>query len=163
LAVSLALSVAAPAAAQVQTGSILVRAADQQGAVMPGVTVTITSSVLVAGSMTAVTDAGGVFRFPSLVPGTYGVKMELTGFQTVNREARLSDKVTAAILETIASNQLKPGDLLPPEWMRLTAGVEGLTGILMCGWSTGFFFAVVSPMFEAKARPVTATAVPSIK
>lgn len=36
-------------------------------------------------------------------------------FQTVNREARLSDKVTAAILETIASNQLKPGDLLPPE------------------------------------------------
>ena len=86
LAVSLALSVAAPAAAQVQTGSILVRAADQQGAVMPGVTVTITSSVLVAGSMTGVTDAGGVFRFPSLVPGTYGVKMELTGFQTVNRE-----------------------------------------------------------------------------
>jgi GntR family transcriptional repressor for pyruvate dehydrogenase complex len=36
-------------------------------------------------------------------------------FQTVNREARLSDKVTAAILETIASNQLKPGDPLPPE------------------------------------------------
>jgi GntR family transcriptional repressor for pyruvate dehydrogenase complex len=36
-------------------------------------------------------------------------------FQAVNREARLSDKVTAAILDTIASNQLKPGDLLPPE------------------------------------------------
>jgi len=86
LAVSLALSVAAPAAAQVQTGSILVRAVDEQGAVVPGVTVTITSSVLVAGSMNGVTDAGGVFRFPSLVPGTYVVKMELTGFQTINRE-----------------------------------------------------------------------------
>jgi GntR family transcriptional repressor for pyruvate dehydrogenase complex len=36
-------------------------------------------------------------------------------FQAINREARLSDKVTEAILETIASNQLKPGDLLPPE------------------------------------------------
>jgi len=36
-------------------------------------------------------------------------------FQAVNREARLSDKVTAAILETIASNQLQPGDPLPPE------------------------------------------------
>ena len=36
-------------------------------------------------------------------------------FQTINREARLSDKVTEAILETIASNQLKPGDPLPPE------------------------------------------------
>ena len=40
------------------------------------------------------------------------------------------------------------GDLvLPPEW-RLVGGVEALTGILMCGWSTGFFFAVVSRMFE---------------
>ena len=80
------LTAAVPAMAQVQTGSILVRAVDEQGAVMPGVTVTITSSVLVAGSMTGVTDAGGIFRFPSLVPGTYVVKMELTGFQTINRE-----------------------------------------------------------------------------
>jgi hypothetical protein len=36
------------------------------------------------------------------------------------------------------------GDLVPPHQWRLLAGVEGLTGILMCGWSTGFFFAVVS-------------------
>ena len=35
------------------------------------------------------------------------------------------------------------GDIvLPPDW-RLVGGVEALTGILMCGWSTGFFFAVV--------------------
>ena len=54
LAVSIALTVAAPAAAQVQTGSILVRAVDEQGAVVPGATVTITSPVLVAGSMTGV-------------------------------------------------------------------------------------------------------------
>jgi hypothetical protein len=42
------------------------------------------------------------------------------------------------------------GDLvLPPEW-RLLGAVEALTGILMCGWSTGFFFAVVSRMFEER-------------
>jgi hypothetical protein len=36
------------------------------------------------------------------------------------------------------------GDLvLPTDW-RLVGAVEALTGILMCGWSTGFFFAVVS-------------------
>jgi hypothetical protein len=36
------------------------------------------------------------------------------------------------------------GDLvLPKEW-RLLGAVEGLTGILMCGLSTGLFFAVVS-------------------
>ena len=49
------------------------------------------------------------------------------------------------------------GDLvLPNEW-RLVGGVEALTGILMCGWSTGFFFAVVSQLFGAKAKPVDPT------
>ena len=42
------------------------------------------------------------------------------------------------------------GDLVPPQAWRLLAGVEGLTGILMCGWSTGFFFAVVGRLH---ARP----------
>jgi hypothetical protein len=85
-AVLTALALATPASAQVQTGSILVRALDEQGALMPGVTITLTSPVLVAGTMTGVTDAGGVNRFPSLVPGTYTVKIELSGFQTVTRE-----------------------------------------------------------------------------
>jgi hypothetical protein len=41
------------------------------------------------------------------------------------------------------------GDLvLPKEW-RLLGPVEALTGILMCGLSTGFFFAVVSRIFTA--------------
>ena len=85
-AVLAALAVAASAGAQVQTGSILVKAVDDQGAVVPGITVTISSPVLVAGSMTGVTDAGGVYRFPSLVPGTYSIKLELSGFQTITRE-----------------------------------------------------------------------------
>jgi hypothetical protein len=86
LAVMVALAIATAASAQIQTGSILVRALDEQGAVMPGVTVTISSPVLVAGSMNGVTDAGGVNRFPSLVPGTYSVKLELAGFKTITRE-----------------------------------------------------------------------------
>jgi hypothetical protein len=47
------------------------------------------------------------------------------------------------------------GDLVLPETWRLFAAVEGLTGILMCGWSTGVFFAVVSAMYagrQAEAR-----------
>src|SRR4051812_8516020 len=86
VAVVTVVCLAAPANAQVQTGSILVRATDQQGAMMPGVAVTISSPVLVAGSMTGVTDTGGVNRFPSLVPGTYTVKIELSGFVTITRE-----------------------------------------------------------------------------
>ncbi|HEV3062614.1 MAG TPA: TonB-dependent receptor, partial [Vicinamibacterales bacterium] len=77
---------ATTARAQVQTGSILVKAVDQQGGATPGVSVTISSPVLVSGTMTGVTDGGGVYRFPSLVPGTYAVKLELSGFQTIVRE-----------------------------------------------------------------------------
>src|SRR4051794_8617067 len=86
LVAGLALAFASIASAQVQTGSILVRAVDEQGAVMPGVSISISSPVLVGGSMTAVTDVGGVNRFPSLVPGTYTVKVDLQGFQTIVRE-----------------------------------------------------------------------------
>ena len=54
----------APAAAQVQTGSIRVRTTDEQNAVMPGVAVTISSPVLVSGTLAGVTDASGVLPLP---------------------------------------------------------------------------------------------------
>lgn len=75
-----------PVSAQVQTGSILVRVADQQGGAIPGVSVTLSSPVLVSGTTAGVTDSGGVNRFPSLQPGIYAVKLELQGFRTVVRE-----------------------------------------------------------------------------
>ena len=77
---------ALPVSAQVQTGSILVRVTDAQGSAVPGVAVTLASPVLVAGTMSGVTDNGGVNRFPSLQPGIYSVKLELQGFRTVVRE-----------------------------------------------------------------------------
>ena len=86
LALSVLVAVASPLAAQVQTGSILVRTNDQQGAAVPGVSVTITSTALVAGTTAGVTDAGGAYRFPSLPPGVYSVKVELQGFRAVVRE-----------------------------------------------------------------------------
>lgn len=39
------------------------------------------------------------------------------------------------------------GDLVLPEEWRLVGGVEALTGILMCGLSTGMFFAVFAKVF----------------
>jgi hypothetical protein len=36
------------------------------------------------------------------------------------------------------------GDLVLPQDWRILGAIEALTGILMCGWSTGFFFAIVS-------------------
>ncbi|RME71061.1 MAG: two pore domain potassium channel family protein [Verrucomicrobia bacterium] len=44
------------------------------------------------------------------------------------------------------------GDVVPEEGWRLLAGIEGLTGILMCGWSTGFVFAAFSRILKAAAE-----------
>lgn len=49
------------------------------------------------------------------------------------------------------------GDLLLPTDWRLVGAVEALTGILMCGWTTGFFFAVVSRVLETKTRAAMPT------
>lgn len=90
--------------AQVQTGSILVKTTDPQGAVLAGVAITISSPVLVSGSMTGATNEGGVHRFPSLASGTYSVKVELPGFQTVVREnvTVLVGQTTSLDVETLA-------------------------------------------------------------
>ena len=40
------------------------------------------------------------------------------------------------------------GDLVLPEAWRLVGAIEALTGILMCGWSTGFFVAVVNRLYQ---------------
>jgi hypothetical protein len=80
------LAVGPPASwAQVQTGSISVKAVDDQGAVVPGATVSITSAVLPK-EITGVTDSSGVFQVPGLTPGTYTIKVTLEGFQTSIRE-----------------------------------------------------------------------------
>jgi len=79
------LGLCAPAYAQRTTGSIVGTVTDESGAVLPGVTVTLTGAG-VAGTPTTVTGETGTYRFPSLPPGTYRVSFTLQGFATVNRE-----------------------------------------------------------------------------
>ena len=74
-----------PALAQVQTGSIIVKATDEQGAVVPGATVSISSAILPQ-ELTGTTDTSGIYRIPGLAVGRYTVKTALAGFQTVVRE-----------------------------------------------------------------------------
>jgi hypothetical protein len=40
------------------------------------------------------------------------------------------------------------GDVVLDRPWRLVGGIEALTGILMCGWTTGFFFAAMSRFYE---------------
>src|SRR5688500_8377963 len=87
----LMLALACPAWAQVQSGSVLVKVVDDQGAVVPGVTVTLTSPVLPR-PLVGVTDSAGVQRFTALTIGTYSIKTTLTGFQTITREGVRSEE-----------------------------------------------------------------------
>jgi carboxypeptidase family protein len=80
----LALAAAAlPAHAQVQAGSIVGVIHDQQGAVLPGVGVTLTGP---APTQEFVSEGDGRYRFLNLPPGTYTVTTNLAGFTSVRRE-----------------------------------------------------------------------------
>src|SRR5262245_64078710 len=65
-------------------GSIIGKAGDETGAVLPGVLVTATSPALQVNSVTDGTDAEGNYRMSDLpAPGVYRVAFELQGFQTI--------------------------------------------------------------------------------
>ncbi len=88
---------ALPIAAQETTGAIEGVVKDNSGAVLPGVTVEAASSG--TGSVSAVTDSAGNFRFPRLRPGTYTVKATLSGF----RDAQASN-VYVTLGQTTTAN-----------------------------------------------------------
>ncbi len=73
------------ASAQVQTGSIAGSVSDSSGALLPGVSVTLTGERLIGGPQVQVTDATGSYRFDRLSPGSYAMKFELQGFRTLDR------------------------------------------------------------------------------
>ena len=56
------------------------------GAVLPGVTVEVSSPALTEKVRTVVTDGTGQYRVVTLPPGAYVVKFTLTGFSTVQRD-----------------------------------------------------------------------------
>lgn len=85
-ALAFVLSLAASAAAQVQSGTISGTVKDQQGGAIPGVTATL-HGVDVTQSST--TSGSGEFRFLDLAPGAYSVSLTLNGFKPLSREGVL--------------------------------------------------------------------------
>ena len=64
----------------------------------------------------------------------------------------LPDFPTALYFSAITYTTVGYGDIvLTPEW-RLFSGVQALTGILMCGLSTGYFFAIVNRLHTFRAN-----------
>src|SRR6185436_2042194 len=81
----LSLVAAMPASAQ-EPASIIGQIVDTSGGVLPGVTITVTSPALQVERVSAVSDERGQYRVTPLPIGTYSVRYELGGFETIQRE-----------------------------------------------------------------------------
>jgi hypothetical protein len=104
--VAFAIALTGLASAQERFGGITGRVTDQQGAAVPGVTVTATNNETGRAAV-VVSDGEGVYAVRTLEPGRYTVKFELTGF--VAQEAQ---NVSVPLGATITSDaQMRVGGL----------------------------------------------------
>ena len=78
-------SMAAPAAAQLTTGTLTGTLKDPQGGVIPGATVTVTSEGKGTQMPPAFTSASGDFVLVNVPPDTYTIQIAMEGFKTLKR------------------------------------------------------------------------------
>ena len=96
-AILVLLGVSVPgASAQELTGTLYGKITAEDGSVLPGATITITSPQLIRGTDVQVTGQDGTYRVSGLPPGTYAVQVELAGFQPV-KHADLTLAAGAAV------------------------------------------------------------------
>jgi hypothetical protein len=86
IGIALASLAVLPTAARAQS-AIAGVVKDSSNAVLPGVTVQATSSVLIEKERTVITDSGGQYRIVDLRPGVYAVTFSLPGFSSVRRDS----------------------------------------------------------------------------
>src|SRR5438876_7265676 len=86
--------------AQTTSASVSGTVQDAQGGVLPGVTVTMTSSTQ-GNVLTAIADEAGRFVFPIVRPDTYTLEVSLQGFKTLQRTnmvVNANDKISTGLL-----------------------------------------------------------------
>ena len=66
----------------------------------------------------------------------------------------MPDVQSALYFSSVTYTTVGYGDLVLPDRWRLVGGIEALTGILMCGWSTGYFFTIVTRMQQARQNGI---------
>jgi hypothetical protein len=102
------------AVAQQQTGNVFGTVTDDQGAALPGVTVTLSGP---GAPQVFVTDAQGRFRFLNLSPGRYSMTSQLEGFAqveypnlsvSVGRNSEIAVTMNAAIEDVITVTAESP-------------------------------------------------------
>ena len=66
-----------------------------------------------------------------------------------------SDFETSLYFSLTSYTTIGYGDVLLPQKWRLLGAIEGVSGVLLCGVSTAFIFAVISAMFQIRLRQQT--------
>src|SRR5215472_18218104 len=86
-------------------GDITGEVHDQSGAAAPNASVTVTNTATSASRSTTTNDVG-IYSFPSLVAGTYQIRVQLQGFQPVVRTGvELEVQQTARVDFTLTVGQ----------------------------------------------------------
>ena len=62
------------------------------------------------------------------------------------------DFETALYFSTTSYTTIGFGDVVLARAWRMLGGIEGVTGVLLCGLSTAFVFAIVNAMFQARLQ-----------
>jgi hypothetical protein len=68
-----------------------------------------------------------------------------------HRAECLPDAETAFYFSGVTYATIGYGEVVLTKPWRMLGPIEGLTGILMCGLSTGFYFAVVNRLYQARS------------
>jgi hypothetical protein len=93
----LPITVSAQGGGASSTGSISGQVADESGNAVPGVTVKATSPAQI-GTLTAITNEEGIYRFPAVAPGEYKLEFARSGFGTFVRDGiRVTLGLNAAV------------------------------------------------------------------
>ncbi|HTV00026.1 MAG TPA: TonB-dependent receptor, partial [Luteitalea sp.] len=98
LACAVLLLAGTPAFAQFERSRVAGTIRDQQGGVMPGVSVTATNQATAQGE-SAVTDESGFYSFSTLLPGQYTISAELQGFKKATRASVQLDAAGAITID----------------------------------------------------------------
>ncbi len=140
-----------------QTTALSGTVTDNQGGVLPGVTVTATETST-GRQQISVTDANGQYRFPILPAGTYRLEAEISGFAkltvpalellvgqsasvplkmglagveetiTVTGESPLVDLLSSEIAGNVDRRMMEELPVQGRNWMELSLLVKGVTG-----------------------------------
>ena len=112
--------------AQIGSGAFVGNVVDQAGAAVPGATIIVTAAGTKL-TRTGITNQDGSYRFPGLPPGSYQVRVEMSGFQPLTREGvRVATGETVRVDVRLKIGQLSEGVTVIADAPLLRSEASGL-------------------------------------